>query len=295
MWPTDKIVMIRPASFGYNMETALTNSFQHHETDGEAKEALHEFDNMVQQLQQNGIEVLVIDDTEVPKKPDAIFPNNWFSTHQDGTCILYPMLHQNRRIERRADIIQQICKSPEKMIDLSDLENENLFLEGTGSLVIDHDYKIAYAVISPRTSEKALQIFEQKTGHQIVAFNAFDRAQQPIYHTNVVMALSPSTVVICLESIPKNQHEKLLHSFTQSKKEVLEISLQQLENFAGNMLCLKNNKGQNILVMSQTAYDSLNVVQINSLKKHHHLFPIAIPTIEKIGGGSVRCMMAELF
>lgn len=295
MWPTNKILMIRPASFGYNEETALTNSFQHYEDDGEAQNALQEFDYMVQLLQQNGIEVLTINDTIEPKKPDAIFPNNWFSTHADGTCVLYPMLHQNRRIERRADILQQVCKSPENIIDLSYLESENLFLEGTGSLVLDHDFKIAYAVISPRTSVKALTIFEEKTGYKIVSFSAFDRAQQPIYHTNVVMALSPSSVVICLEVIPKTDQEKLLQSFAQSKKEVIEISIQQLENFAGNMLCLKNAQNYNMMVMSLTAFDSLNAAQLNSLKKYHQILTIAIPSIEKIGGGSVRCMMAELF
>ncbi len=287
--------MIRPASFGYNTETALTNSFQHYEDDSEAQNALIEFDNMVQQLQQNGIEVTVIQDSNEPKKPDAIFPNNWFSTHAEGTCILYPMLHLNRRIERRADIIQQVCKSPKKIIDLSYLENQNLYLEGTGSLVLDHEFKIAYAVISPRTSVEALTIFEAKTGYKVVSFSAFDRAQQPIYHTNVVMALSPTSVVICLEVIPKNEQEILLQAFAQSKKEVIEISLQQLENFAGNMLCLRNTQNINVLVMSLTAFDSLNVAQLNALKKHHKLLTIAIPTIEKIGGGSVRCMMAELF
>lgn len=287
--------MIRPASFGYNTETALTNSFQHFEDDGEAQNALIEFDNMVQQFQQHGIDVMVINDTIQPGKPDAIFPNNWFSTHADGSCILYPMLHQNRRIERRTDIIHQVCKHPHKLIDLSYLENENLFLEGTGSLVIDHEFKIAYATISPRTCVDALTIFEAKTRFKVISFHAFDRAQQPIYHTNVVMAISPDTVVICLEVIPKTDQEKLLQSFAQSKKEVIEISLQQLEQFAGNMLCLKNKQNKHVMVMSLTAFDALNVVQINALKKHHQLLPIAIPTIEKIGGGSVRCMMAELF
>ena len=295
MWPTNKILMVKPACFGYNTETALTNSFQHVENDGEAKLALFEFDNMVQQLQQNGIDVLVINDTIHPEKPDAIFPNNWFSTHTDGSCILYPMLHQNRRIERRADIIQQVCNNSKKLIDLSYLESENLYLEGTGSLVIDHEFKIAYATISPRTCANALTIFEEKTGFKVIPFYAFDRAQQPIYHTNVVMAVSPSNVIICLDVIPKADQEKLLHSFAQSKKEVIEISLQQLESFAGNMLCLKNSQNNNILVMSFTAFDALNVVQINALKKYHQLLSIAIPTIEKIGGGSVRCMMAELF
>jgi hypothetical protein len=295
MWPTNKILMIRPVSFGYNTETALTNSFQHYEDDGEAQNALIEFDNMVQQLQQNGIEVTVIQDSNEPKKPDAIFPNNWFSTHEDGTCILYPMLHKNRRIERRTDIIQQVFRHPEKLIDLSNLEDENLFLEGTGSIVIDHEFKIAYAAISPRTCLQALTIFEAKTGFKVVPFHAFDRAQQPIYHTNVVMALSPTSVVICLDVIPKIEQENLLQSFAQSKKEVIEISLQQLENFAGNMLCLTNTQNSNVLVMSLTAFDSLNVAQLNALKKHHQILTITIPTIEKIGGGSVRCMMAELF
>lgn len=294
MWPTNKILMIRPASFGYNAETALTNSFQHHEQHGEAQNALLEFDNMVEQLLQHGIDVLVVNDTIEPKKPDAIFPNNWFSTHINNTCILYPMLHQNRRIERRTDIINQVCKLPEKIIDLSYLEHENLFLEGTGSLVMDHQNNIAYAALSPRTCVQALAIFEAKTGLQVIPFNASDSANQPIYHTNVVMAITPSNVVICLEVIPKNEQVVLLQSFIKCKKEIVEISLQQLENFAGNMLCLKNKKNEHILVLSQTAYQSLTAEQLQTLNKNHQLLVIPIPNIEKIGGGSVRCMMAEL-
>lgn len=295
MWPTHKILMIRPASFGYNAETALTNSFQHAEADGESQKALHEFDNMVQLLQANGIEILKIEDTIFPPKPDAIFPNNWFSTHLNGTCILYPMLHQNRRIERRSDIIQQVAQHKEKLINLSYLEQDHLFLEGTGSLVIDHDFNLAYAAISPRTSDKVLQIFEEKSGIKVISFHAFDRGQQPIYHTNVVMALSPSNVVICVEVIPKTEQEKLLKALIQSKKEVIEISLTQLESFAGNMLCLKNKLGEHLLIMSKTAHDSLDQQQLKALSKNHKLLAIPIPCIEKIGGGSVRCMMAELF
>lgn len=295
MWPTNKILMIRPANFGYNTETALTNSFQNIAAINDAKNAIHEFDHMVMLLQQHEIDVTVVPDTELPQKPDAIFPNNWFSMHQSKLCVLYPMLHPNRRIERRSDIIDLVCKNQEKRIDLSYLENQNLYLEGTGSLVIDHDYNVAYAALSPRTSIKALQVFEEKTGIKVISFTAFDRAQQPIYHTNVVMAVSSAVVVICLEVIPKIDQEKLMISFKESKKELIEISLQQLENFAGNMLCLKNIKNQNFMLMSLTAYHSLNVVQINAIKKHHQIMAIPIPTIEKIGGGSVRCMMAELF
>jgi len=295
MWPSNKILMIRPASFGYNAETALTNSFQHVEADGESQKALYEFDHMVALLEENGIEILIVEDTINPPKPDAIFPNNWFSTHANGTCIIYPMLHQNRRIERRSDIIQQVCKSPEKIIDLSYLESKNLFLEGTGSLVLDHEFKFAYAAISPRTCKEALIIFAEKTGYNVVSFEAFDSAKKPIYHTNVVMSLSPSSVVICLEVIPKTDQERLMQTFAQSKKVVIEISLQQLENFAGNMLCLKNKQGQNMFVMSLTAYDSLEQQQLKALSKNQTLLAIPIPTIEKIGGGSVRCMMAELF
>lgn len=295
MWPTNKILMIKPARFGYNSETALTNSFQNIAASNEAKNAIHEFENMVHLLQQNEIDVTVINDTILPEKPDAIFPNNWFSMHLNNLCVLYPMLHPNRRIERRSDIIELVCKNHEKKIDLSYLEKENIFLEGTGSLVIDHDFNTAYAAISPRTCIEALQIFKEKTGIKIISFTAFDRAQQPIYHTNVIMALSPSVVVICLDVIPKIEQEKLLKSFAQSKKEVIEISLPQLENFAGNMLCLKNKHNENVMVMSQTAYHSLNVVQLNAIKKHHKILSVPIPSIEKIGGGSVRCMMAELF
>jgi hypothetical protein len=253
-------------------ETALTNSFQHYEDDGEAQNALIEFDNMVQQLQQNGIEVTVINDSNEPKKPDAIFPNNWFSTHADGTCILYPMLHQNRRIERRADIIQQVCKSPENIIDLSYLEKENLYLEGTGSLVLDHEFKIAYAVISPRTSVEALTIFEAKDWLQSCFLQCLRQGATAHLSYQCGDGFESYKCGHLFRSNSKKDQEILLQSFAQSKKEVIEISLQQLENFAGNMLCLRNTQNINVLVMSLTAFDSLNVAQLNALKKHHRSF-----------------------
>lgn len=295
MWPCTKIGMVKPAAFGYNAQTAVTNSFQQPGAAGESKKALEEFNSMVSTLKHNGIDVLVIEDTASPVKPDAIFPNNWFSTHLNNTCLLYPMLHQNRRMERRADIIKNVTKPDTRLIDLSYLEASNLFLEGTGSLVIDHDFNIAYAVVSPRTSTKALAIFEEKTGIKVHAFHAYDKGNLAIYHTNVVMALSPTAAVVCMEAIPAEEHINLKAGFEKTNKELIEISLTQLENFAGNMLCLQNAKKEHLLIMSQTAYNSLDVDQIDRLSKSHKLVSIAIPTIEKIGGGSVRCMMAELF
>jgi hypothetical protein len=295
MWPAKRILMIKPASFGYNEETAVTNSFQKIEASNNGDQAKEEFDAMANLLAKHGIDVLIINDTAVPIKPDAVFPNNWFSTHPDGTFILYPMLHHNRRIERRKDIISMIAKQPEKIIDLSELEQQDIFLEGTGSLVIDHDYKIAYAALSPRTSVAALEIFESKTGIKVIPFEAYDRFRKPVYHTNVVMALSPQTAVICLDSIAPQYHTILLNHFGETKKQVLEITIKQMENFAGNMLCLRNDKNQQYLVLSQTALKSLHNNQIETLEQHHQLLPVNIPYIETIGGGSARCMMAELF
>lgn len=295
MWPAKRILMIKPAHFGYNEETAQTNSFQRMEATNNGTQAIEEFNGMTHLLTAHGIDVLIANDTALPIKPDAVFPNNWFSTHPDGTCILYPMLHHNRRIERRKDIIAMIAKQPEKIIDLSELEQQDIFLEGTGSLVIDHDHAIAYAALSPRTSSAALNIFEKKTGIKVIPFDAFDHVGKPIYHTNVVMALSPHTVVICLEAIDAAYRHQLTDMFSQTNKQVIEISRYQMEHFAGNMLCLKNSIGKVFFILSQTAFNSLNAHQINALQVHHELLPVSISHIEKIGGGSARCMMAELF
>ncbi len=299
---TSNILMIRPVNFGFNQETAESNAFQNvafgkqHQNNAQTV-ALKEFDEMVEQLHKSGVNVMVIDDTETPHTPDSIFPNNWISFHANGTVITYPMQAKNRRLERRGDIIQQIGEQfyINRRIDLSDFESENKFLEGTGSLVLDRKFKIAYACLSPRTSEEVLKEFSVQMNYEIVAFNAMDGAGKQIYHTNVLMCIGDMFAVICLEAIP-NLDERLMvrNSLEQSGKRVIEITLNQTNQFAGNMLEIKSKTGQKMLVMSSSAYDSLNPKQIDILDDYCTIHHFDLSMIEGNGGGSARCMMAEI-
>lgn len=299
---TTNILMVRPANFGYNEETAVNNAFQQKnegESPGQIKEkALKEFDQMVATLQQNGIHVLVAEDSENPVKPDAVFPNNWVSFHENGSVITYPMFAPNRRLERREEIIRQL-ESRFRILNRYSLEfyeEEGLFLEGTGSMVFDRANKLVYACLSERTDATIMDKFNVLMGTRSILFNATDRQGMPIYHTNVVMAMGHDFVVICMECIrDEDQKQNLLDSFQQTNKRVVEITLEQIENFAGNMLEVMTEDKKRILVLSKTAYDCLGEAQKTTLSQTTHLLPIAIPTIEKYGGGSVRCMMAEVF
>ena len=287
--------MVRPANFGFNEQTALTNSFQNKGANEDVKNALIEFDAMVAKLVENGIQVTVIDDTLEPVKPDAIFPNNWFSTHQNGMLITYPMCHLNRRIERRDDIINPLKEKSNTFIDLSELEQQNLFLEGTGSMVIDHSSNVAFAALSARTDADVLALFTEKTGIRTCAFRAFNEQGLAIYHTNVLLAITPHYAIVCMQAIAEEDRAQVIAMFKECNKELVEISFEQMNNFAGNMLCLQNNQGKQFLVLSKSAYLSLSKVQIELFEKYYTLLVMPIHTIETIGGGSVRCMMAELF
>jgi hypothetical protein len=293
--------MVRPASFSYNEQTALSNTFQN-KTDADSnhlkKLVLSEFDAFVEKLTSFGILVMVIEDNPEEGNPDAVFPNNWISLHEDGTIVLYPMCTPNRRSERRQDIIEQLKQlyTVEKVIDLSGSESENRFLEGTGSIIFDHVHKIAYACLSPRTDENLFISTCKLLGYQPVYFNAVDAHGTAIYHTNVLMCLAENFVVICLSAV-QNEEEKemIVTSFKKTGKEMIDISFSQMSNFAGNMLALKNEAGNDLLALSQSAYNSLSDGQRNTLEKYCTLIPLAIPTIETIGGGSARCMIAENF
>lgn len=299
---TDHILMIRPAHFGYNEQTASNNAFQKQDnslTDELIQElATAEFDELVSQLRRVGVEVLVVLDSEEPIKPDAVFPNNWVTFHDNGTIVTYPMYAPVRRLERREEIIRHMKKVYrfDKRLQLESYEVHQQFLEGTGSLIIDRPNQLAYACISPRTDENLLHIYCKEMGYEAIAFSAVDAQGQAIYHTNVMMALGETFVVICLETI-KNPKEKvlLLEKFEATQKEVINISLQQMMSFAGNMLQVRGKDGQAWLVMSEQAYDSLSKKQIETIKKHTHILYSYIGHIEKYGGGSVRCMMAEVF
>lgn len=296
---TSTILMIRPVNFGFNEQTAGSNAFQNRNAEQQQVQdrALKEFDNLVNVLRENDVEVIVVDDTPEPHTPDSIFPNNWVSFHQDGNVFLYPMMAENRRLERREDIIMDLEDEFKinRIIDLSRFEHEHKFLEGTGSMVLDRENKIAYACISPRTDRGLLAIFCEQTGYKEVSFNAFDEHAQPIYHTNVLMCIGSKFAVICLDSITDDyERNDVISILKLTHKEIINISFSQLNQFAGNMLELKNKAGESLLVMSENAYQSLNEDQKICLEKHCKLIHADIKTIENNGGGSARCMIAEV-
>jgi len=296
---TSTILMIRPVNFGFNEQTAGSNAFQNRNTEQQQVQdkALKEFDGFVSILRENGVEVIVIDDTPEPHTPDSIFPNNWVSFHKDGTVFLYPMMAENRRLERREDIINQLEDEfqVKHVIDLSRFEHEHKFLEGTGSMVLDRENKIAYACLSPRTDKGVLEEFCKDSGYKPVLFHSVDQNGMDIYHTNVLMCVGSSFVVICLDTI-KDEAEKqqALASFKSTQKQVVTITFDQMNHFAGNMLEVQDKAGESLLVMSKSAWDSLDYEQKAVLSSFSKPVYADIGTIESNGGGSARCMMAEV-
>ncbi|GHE61808.1 citrulline utilization hydrolase CtlX [Roseivirga thermotolerans] len=295
-----KIMMVRPAHFGYDPSTAETNSFQ--QTEGAEqqyaiqRQAVEEFNGAVATLRATGIDVVVIDDTDEPKKPNAVFPNNWVSFH-DGRVILYPMLAENRRWERRMDLLDELAEAGvpvKEVIDISKYEAEDKFLESTGSVVIDYENDLAYACLSSRTHKDVLNKLCELNGYEPVLFESFNKEGVPVYHTNVVMCIASKYAVICAESIREDQRFDVLQTLKTTGHEVVEITMDQMYGFAGNMLEVENQQGESVLVMSQTAYDSLTEAQIQCLSAHSKIQTVQIPTIEKFGGGSVRCMMCRV-
>jgi hypothetical protein len=296
---TSHILMIRPVNFGFNEETAGSNAFQNRNADKDniKQKARLEFDTMVNVLCENGVDVIVIEDTPEPYTPDSIFPNNWVSSHADGSVFLYPMQAENRRLERREDIIAKIEDRfiVKHVIDLSRFEQQNKFLEGTGSMVLDRENKIAYACISPRTDREVLALFCEQMDYKEVSFEAFDDYHQAIYHTNVLMCIGSKFAVVCLDSITsENEKNAVVTILKLTHKEMITISFDQMNNFAGNMLEVKNKAGETLIVMSQSAFKALDQSQINQLEKYGKLVYADIKTIESNGGGSARCMMAEV-
>lgn len=298
MQTTSKVFMVKPVRFGYNPQTAGNNAFSRPGHENSAQEnALREFTSYVALLRANKIDVVIGEDTSTPHTPDSIFPNNWFSTHEDGTMVLYPMSTLNRRHERKEELLEVIRKNFEvrRLIDLTWWENDNLYLEGTGSMVLDRENKIVYAAKSQRTSEKVLEDFCKQMCYTPVYFEAYDRQGVAIYHTNVMMSVGTAYAIVCMESIRPEDRERVLGSIRDSGKKVLDISFDQLEHFAGNMLELRNTEGRPILVMSASARKSLTIEQNRELSAHYKLLSPQLDYIETHGGGSARCMLAELF
>jgi len=297
-----RVLMIRPARFESNPLTAQSNRFQGKPTtapDALQAAALKEFDGLVDALREAGIDVVVVEDTPEPHTPDSIFPNNWVSLHADGRVVLYPMEAVNRRTERREDVVDHLSKDlgllVTEVVDLTGHEDSGHYLEGTGSLVLDRTNRIAYACLSSRTHLGPLGDFAQRMNYEVVAFDAVDSDDVPIYHTNVLMNVGEELAVICDAAIPReDQRTAVLGRLRDTGHDVVCLSYAQLQAFAGNMLELRNAKGERMIVMSQQAHDSLNEEQLSRLRANGRIVSAPIDTIEESAGGSVRCMLAEV-
>ncbi|MFA7116257.1 MAG: arginine deiminase-related protein [Bacteroidales bacterium] len=304
---TSTVFMVKPVRFGFNPETAGNNAFQKEGyQEGAQENALLEFMAYTSLLKANGIKVVLAEDTPTPFTPDSIFPNNWFTTHQDGTLVLYPMNAENRRKERKSEFIDAINKNfkVKKVVDLSHWEDENLFLEGTGSMILDRCNKIVYACNSPRTSPEVLADFCKQVGYTQVTFNGIDQNGQAIYHTNVMMCIGSKFAIICLDAITDTEEDKstgisgrqrIIDSLKTNGKEIIDISFEQMNHFSGNMLELKNSDDEKFLIMSGTARKCLTKSQSKIFNNYYHrILSPQLDFIEMNGGGSARCMLAEL-
>lgn len=303
---TDTVVMVSPYQFGFNHQTADTNVFQNNRRSLKqtAKQmqnaALSEFNRMVAILQSHGINVLILPSRKDVIAPDSIFPNNWFSHHQNGVLILYPLFTPNRRAERQTNALLRLLTTTKiqvhKIIDFTQEEERGRMLEGTGSLVLDRIHKVAFAASSLRTSKAVLNKWCKKMNFYPMFFHAYDEKNFPIYHTNVMMSIGDKFVIICLEAIKNSRERKMIsNKLVELKKELIPITLEQLYSFCGNILHLKSQKGDKKIVLSQTAMNAFTTRQKEKLRKYGELVPVNISTIENIGGGSTRCMLAEVF
>jgi len=293
------VLMIRPYRFYPNPETAADNAFQQSVAASELPEisirAQHEFDAAVEMLREADVTVHVVDDTATPEKPDAVFPNNWLSTHHDGRVVLYPMYSAARRRERRQDVIDELCKHYRvtRVVDYSAGEKHGHWLEGTGSLVLDHAQKIAYASLSQRTHPEVLEQFCSDFGYEPVTFRSASADGRPVYHTNVIMCVGSDFALISLEMIPDEaERETVRNRLKSTGKEVIELGETQINEFAGNAIELRAG-GQNRLVLSERAAAALTPRQRKTIEKYAHLLPLFLPTIE-LAGGSARCMIATI-
>ncbi len=298
--------MIRPVQFRMNEQTAVNNYYQktieHLTPDAVNALAVEEFDAFVQKLQAAGIQVVVVDDTKEFDTPDSIFPNNWISFHKNGTIALYPMFAENRRFERKESVVEAVEEkgfSIKHVVDYTEAEQENLFLEGTGSIILDREYQKAYCALSPRADEQLFIEFCEDFDFFPVIFSAYQTVNQKrekIYHTNVMMCIGSTFAVICLDSIDdKKERKNVINHLKKDNKDIIEITEDQVNQFAGNMLQLLGKNNTPFLIMSQSAFDSLRADQLSKLEKHTKIISSSLQTIEACGGGSARCMMAEIF
>ncbi|MDP2088284.1 MAG: arginine deiminase-related protein [Flavobacteriaceae bacterium] len=298
--------MIRPVNFRMNEQTAVNNFYQkslaHLSADEIQAQALKEFDNLVEELKSKGVNVIVVADKAISNTPDSIFPNNWISFHDNGDVGLYPMFAPNRRLERREDILNILEEKGfliENVIDYSSAETDEIFLEGTGSIVLDREHQNAYCALSPRAEEELFIEFCEDFDYNPIVFSAYqtvDEKREKIYHTNVMISIGKSFAIVCLDAIDDSKERKnLIRHLKESGKEIIGITEKQVSQFTGNMLQVKGGNNKPYIVMSEKAYQSLNHQQINQLEKHGEIIYSDVSTIETCGGGSVRCMMAEIF
>jgi hypothetical protein len=302
---TNSILMVSPDTFAYNQQTADSNSFQNKpEMDNYAlrNKALEEFNEMTKKLISNGIDVYVLGNDTTYDLPDAVFPNNWFATYDDGTVMLFPMLSENRRLERNKDTISEVMESSgfkiNKFIDFSEYEKQGLILEGTGSLVLDRKNNAVFAIESDRTSRILFDRYCNEMNipeDNRIFFHANDNMGKPIYHTNVIMSIGDGFAVICSECIESSERRKVLTKLEELRLDIIDITFQQLQCFCGNILNVKNNSGESIIVLSASAMWNFEDNQAATLQKYGRLLEVSINTIETVGGGSARCMMAEIF
>jgi hypothetical protein len=303
---TNTILMVRPVAFRMNEQTAVNNYYQQVLEDLSPEtvqaKAVAEFDAYVEKLKSIGVDVVVIQDTKEPDTPDSIFPNNWISFHENGNIAVYPMFAENRRHERREDVfteLESLGFHIEDIVDYTDAEEEDVFLEGTGSLILDRKNRKAYCALSPRADEELLIEFCEDFEFTPVIFTAnqtVDGQRKAIYHTNVMMCLAENFAVICLECIDdKKERENVKKHLKQDGKEIIAISEKQVNSFAGNMLQVKGTNDERFLIMSKAAHQSLTAQQIEAIEKHCNILSSSLDTIEACGGGSARCMMAEVF
>lgn len=294
------VLLVRPAAFGFNAEAAQSNVFSHASSDPElAAGALAEFEAFARKLSDAGVEVLTLDDTADPAKPDAVFPNNWMSTHADGTMVLYPMATAPRRLERRSAEVRTLLRRQgfliERIVDLSEHEREGRYLEGTGSLVLDRPRRRAYANRSPRTDSDVIARFDRELGYSTMIFDARDPGGREIYHTNVVLSLGTRFAMLCVEAVAPDHRKPLIDDIEASGRSIVELTFAQLRRFGCNLLELRNQAGEAVIALSSKARTNLRADQLRRLKElGGELVDADIPTIEAVGGGSVRCMIAEI-
>ncbi|MFC2442717.1 MAG: citrulline utilization hydrolase CtlX [Capnocytophaga ochracea] len=301
---TNTVLMVRPVRFRMNEETVVNNYFQEEmdlKNEEINRQAQQEFDAFVHKLREVGVKVIGIDDIYEQNTPDSVFPNNWITFHQNGNVAIYPMFAENRRRERREDILDKVEEDGfliENVYDYTDAEQENIFLEGTGAMVLDRVHRKAYCALSPRADEELFIEFCEDFEYTPVIFRAYqkvDGKQVPIYHTNVMMALGENFAVVCLDTITdKSERKNLLHHLKEDKKEIISITPEQMCQYAGNMLQVQG-KNSTYLVMSDTAYNALTPQQIQTIEKYTQILHSNLETIETCGGGSARCMLAEVF